>query len=207
MTYQESSLEISYNASLPITVSEMKTHLRVTGSSEDTLIETYTRAACRHVENLCRICLLPATVTQYFTRLPGITGVPVMLENGATVYYPFDYFSLGIGNATTVTTVSANTTDAPTTFTNMTTTTVLLTGFNRPRIYAPDGWTFGTISPYQIRIIYAAGYADTSSIPADIKTAAMLVCADMYENRMDSVKQLPTAAEILLQNYMTMQGV
>ena len=205
--YQESSLQISYNSSAVFTTSEMKAHLRVTGSSEDTLIDTYTKAATRWVENYTRRLMLPGTVTEIFTSAPGTGGTAVMLTNGAFTFTPPDFYSLKIGNATSITSVSANTTDNTASFTALSTTSLLNADFNKPRVYAPDGWTFGTISPFQIKIVYAAGYANAAAVPNDIKVAIMLVCADMFENRMDSVRQLPTAAEILLATYKVEQGV
>lgn len=205
--YQESSLAISYSASAVFTTAEMKKHLRVTGSSEDTLIDTYIAAATRFVENYTRLLMLPGTVTEIFTSMPATGGTAVMLPTGATVFAPPEFYALKVGNATSITSVSANTTDATGTFTALSTTSLLNSAFNKPRVYAPDGWTFGSISPFQIKIVYAAGYANAASVPNDIKVAIMLVCADMFENRMDSVKQLPTAAEMLLSPYKVEQGV
>lgn len=205
--YQESSLNISYSSSAVITTAEMKAHLRVTGSSENDLIDTYTKAATRWVENYTRLLLLPGTVTEIFTSTPTTGIQPVLFTGSTMVFSPPDFFSLKIGNAISVKSITANTMDDTATFTALSTTNVLNTGFNKPRIYAPDGWIFGNISPFQIKIIYAAGYANAAAVPNDIKVAIMLVCADMYENRMDSVKQLPTAAEVLLSSYVVNQGV
>lgn len=207
LVYQESSLSIAYSESAVFTTSEMKSHLRVTNSSEDTLINTYIAAATRFVENYTRLLMLPGTVTEIFTAVPGSGGMPVLTSDFATVYSPPAFYSLKIGNPIALTSVSANTTDATGSFTALSTTSLLNAAFNKPRVYAPDGWTFGTISPFQIKIVYSAGYANAAAVPNDIKVAIMLVCADMYENRMDYVKQLPTAAEILLSPYVVNQGV
>lgn len=195
MRYQESSLNISYSTSAVLTNSEMKAHLRVTGTNEDSLITTYVAAATRFAENYTRLLMLPGTVTEIFSMIPGNSGVPS------------EFYSLKIGNAMAITSISANTTDSPEDFTAMSSANVLNQHFNKPRVYAPDGWEFGTVSPYQVKIVYAAGFADAASVPSDIKVAIMLICADMYENRMDYVKQLPTAAEILLSPYVVNQGV
>lgn len=205
--YQESSLNISYSSSAVITTAEMKAHLRVTGSSEDSLIDTYIKAATRWVENYTRLLLLPGTVTEIFTSTPTTGIQPVLITGSVMVVAPPEFFSLKIGNATSITSVTANTTDATGTFTPLSTTSLLNADFNKPRVYAPDGWIFGSITPFQIKIVYAAGYANAAAVPNDIRVAIMLVCADMYENRMDSVKQLPTAAEILLSPYVVNQGV
>lgn len=207
MRYQESSLNISYSTSAVLTNSEMKAHLRVTGTNEDSLITTYVAAATRFAENYTRLLMLPGTVTEIFSMIPGNSGVPLMQSTGAVVFMPSEFYSLKIGNAMAITSISANTTDSPEDFTAMSSANVLNQHFNKPRVYAPDGWEFGTVSPYQVKIVYAAGFADAASVPSDIKVAIMLICADMYENRMDYVKQLPTAAEILLSPYVVNQGV
>jgi len=205
--YQESSLLISYSSSAVFTTSEMKAHLRVTGSSEDSLIDSYAKAATRWVENYTRRLMLPGTVTEIFTSSPGTGGTAVMLSSGAMVFSPPDFFSLKIGNPISITSVSANTADDTATFTPLSTTSLLNADFNKPRVYAPDGWTFGSISPFQIKIVYAAGYANAAAIPEDIKIGIRLVCADMFENRMDSVRQMPTAAEMYLGPYKVEQGI
>ena len=210
---QEFSVSQSFNSSLPFTVAEIKTYLRVTGSSEDSLISDIIFSACRYVENYCSVMLLPGTVTEKYTKLPGTVSVPgasYISTPGAFFwmnYYPYGFYSLSVGNVTAITSIEANTYDAPTSWTALVNTSVLDAGHNRPRLYAPKGWDFGSITPYQIKIVYTAGYADTASIPPDMKMAIRLIIADMYENRMDSVRQLPTASEILLQNYCVMQGV
>jgi hypothetical protein len=117
------------------------------------------------------------------------------------------FFSLAIGNATAVTSITCNTVDNLTAEFAITSDWTLVKDTNKPRVYAPEGLEFtGSVTPHSIAITYTAGFTECG-IPPDIKVAIMLVCADMYENRMDSVKQLPTAAEILLSPYVVNQGV
>lgn len=190
---QESSLNITYSSDLIVSVSDMKKHLRVSGSSEDSLIEVYIRAATRHAENHTRLMFAMGTVTQVFTRPTTLTSI--------------QFLSLGIGNAVTVTDISCNTLDNSLFDNAVTSDYTLLLGTNKPRVYAPNGLTFeNDVTPYQISVTYTAGNA-TGATPKDIIVAIMLICGDMYENRMDSVKQLPTAAEVLLSSYVVNQGV
>jgi len=44
---------------------------------------------------------------------------------------------------------------------------------------------------------YVVGYSSASDVPAPLRQGMLLVIADMYENRIDSVKRLPTASEYL----------
>lgn len=191
--YQESSLKIIYSNDIILSVGDMKKHLRVTGNDEDSLIEVYIKAAIRYVENYTRLLLVEGTAQQIFIR-------PTTMDNT-------QFFSLAIGNAIEVTSITCNTEDDLTVQKAITSDWTLIANTNKPRIYAPKGLEFtDNVTPYQITISYRAGF-DECDIPSDIKVAIMLVCADMYENRMDSVKQLPTAAEILLSPYVVNQGV
>jgi uncharacterized phiE125 gp8 family phage protein len=191
--YQESSLKINYGNDVIFSVDDMKKHLRVTGNSEDSLIEIYIKAATRYVENYTRLLLAGGTSKQVFFS-------PTTMDNK-------QFFSLAIGNATAVTSITCNTVDNLTAEFAITSDWTLVKDTNKPRVYAPEGLEFaGNVAPHSIAITYTAGFTECE-IPPDIKVAIMLVCADMYENRMDSVKQLPTAAEILLSPYVVNQGV
>jgi len=203
--YQESSLKITYSNDVILSVDDMKRHLRVTGNDEDSLIEIYLKSAMRYVENYTRLLLLEGTAQQVFT-LPMMVSSTQFLITGSTLINN-QYLSLGIGNAISVTSITCNTESDLTTQKAITSTYKLLANMNKPRIYVPDGLIFtDNVAPYQITVSYTAGFAECD-IPNDIKVATMLVCADMYENRINSVKQLPTAAEILLSPYVVNQGV
>jgi uncharacterized phiE125 gp8 family phage protein len=52
-----------------------------------------------------------------------------------------------------------------------------------------------------INVTYQSGYANAAAVPAAIKKAMLMLIADSYQNRQDSVKQLPTAVEYLLNPY------
>jgi uncharacterized phiE125 gp8 family phage protein len=73
---------------------------------------------------------------------------------------------------------------------------------SRPARISPDnGWfgTYETINAVFVR--YVAGFANAAAVPAPLKHGMMLVIGDMYENRTDSVKRLPTASEYLWNPY------
>jgi uncharacterized phiE125 gp8 family phage protein len=46
---------------LPVSVADMKTHLRVTHSNHDNLIESYIKSAVQMIENRASLCLMPQT--------------------------------------------------------------------------------------------------------------------------------------------------
>lgn len=203
--YQESSLKITYSNDIILSVDDMKKHLRVTSNDEDSLIEIYIKSAMRYVENYTRLLLLGGTVQQIFI-MPTTVSANQLLITGYTVINN-QFLSLAIGNAIAVTSITCNTDSDMVTQKAITSAWRLLANTNKPRIYAPEGLLFAdNVNPYQITVSYTAGF-DEFDIPNDIKVAVMLVCADMYENRINSVKQLPTAAEILLSPYVVNQGV
>lgn len=209
MRYLESSVTTAYTNTLPVSVADMKLHLRVTFATEDALIESYIMSAARYIETVCQLVLIDAPVTEIFTRTPGGNG-------SASIYlnYPCEasinpngFFSLKTGNATAVTSITANTAEVPSTFSAMTNPNVLDAGFNKPRVYAPLGWDFGSIAPYQIKVIYRAGWATAAAIPETIKMAIKLQAANFYENRMDSPQQMIQASEILMRPFATAVGI
>ena len=63
-----------------------------------------------------------------------------------------------------------------------------------------------TVSPNAVTVEYSAGWADADSIPGDILVAMKLVLSDMYENRTDTVRRLPTASMLYLQPYNILES-
>ena len=49
-----------------------------------------------------------------------------------------------------------------------------------------------------VTVVYQAGYGAAAAVPEDIKTALKLILADMYENRTDGIRRLPTASKYIL---------
>lgn len=67
----------------------------------------------------------------------------------------------------------------------------------------PDGWpATNPDRPNAVTIVYTAGYESASLVPKAIKQAMLLMIGKMFSEREDSVKQLPTAAEYLLNPYV-----
>lgn len=186
----ESSLSVAYTSALPCTVAEARAHARISGTSEDLVVEMFIRTAARTIEQRNGIVLLAAPVTQVFDRLPDCG----------------EYYSLTVGPVNSITSISYNTKDDPATFTPFDPANYVLDkSHNRARIYAPDGWDMP--SAWQIKVIYSAGYENAAAIPAHIKTALLLQVTDLYDNRGDYVKKLPTAAEYLMQMDTVMPGM
>lgn len=170
-------------ASEPLTKSEVKNYLKVDTSSDDALIDTLITAARQWVENHCALALLPQTILETFDGLPkegalSLTISPLREVSG--VYY--------LDNANTAQLM-------PSAIYRVDTVTMpprIIRNYNQSWPEVQE--TVGNASA-----IYMAGYDNASAVPAAIKTAMMLTIADMYDNRTDYVKKMPTAAEYILQ--------
>jgi len=169
-------------ASEPLTVSEVKDYLKVDSSADDTLIGTLITAARQWVENHCALALLPQTAIQVwgvFDKEMDLALSPLRSVSAIT------YLDTG----GTQQTLSASVYGVD----NIRTPS---------RIYRAYGqsWPSTYEAPNAASAIFTAGYDAASAVPAAIKQALMLTIADMYDNRTDYVKRLPTAAEYLLQS-------
>jgi uncharacterized phiE125 gp8 family phage protein len=167
----------------PLTRSEVKNYLKVDSTSDDALIDTLITAARQWVENHCALALLPQTVLEVFDGLPQggtlnlrisplreVSGLHYLDSAGAV-----QVMASGIYRVDTVT--------------------------MPPRIIRKydQTWPDTQNTPGNASAIYTAGYDNSSAVPAAIKTAMLLTIADMYDNRTDYVKKMPTAAEYILQ--------
>jgi len=190
--FGESSAVTSGPASEPLTATEVKNWLKVTGTSEDDLISSLIAAARKQVEHYTNLKLFTQTIAEYWDEWPYSDE----LKNR------FGGLSLSWGPVQSVSSVQYTDEDGDTqTFSSSNYTTDLTA---RPARIAPgfdDVWPTARLEPNSIRVMYVAGYSDTADIPDDIKTAMRLMITHWYDNRTDSVRQLPMASECLLRPY------
>ena len=185
-----------------VTTAELKSHLRITTSSEDTLLATYISAATQMAEHYCNRHFCHARYSIHFNELP----------DSFSLYYPDCLVTL---------TGSAGTTDGL--FANIAGTNnynfVAATNYYIDRRVNPsvfkktssfavpsgtatdsdlDAENTGNIWYFKFR----TGIGDAASdIPDAIKQAIKLIAGDMYYFREDRKRQFPMASEILLQPY------
>jgi uncharacterized phiE125 gp8 family phage protein len=165
----------------PISLTEVKEYLKVDSSADDALIGTLITAARQWVENHCSLALLPQTVLQVWD---GLNDDMFLARSPLRSVSAITYLDTG----GTVQTLSATVYDVD--------------GIGLPpRLFRKYGqtWPATQDTPGSASAIFTAGYDASASVPAAIKTAMMLTIADMYDNRTDYVKRLPTAAEYILQ--------
>ena len=188
MNAQKTIQIVTPPASEPLTLAEVKEFLRVDHSDDDATLAIFITAARQLCESYTRLALMPTTFEEYFDDFPQYTGTfKDEIRLSRSPVSAVTYVKYIDGNETTIT---ANAADYK------------IDTISRPARISPDnGWfgTYETINAVFVR--YVAGFADAASVPAPLKHGMMLVIGDMYENRTDSVKRLPTASEYLWNPY------
>jgi uncharacterized phiE125 gp8 family phage protein len=174
----------------PISLSELKSHLRVDCSDEDELLTALITAGREHIEDITHRTLLTQTWDYSLSAWPSV-----------------DYIKLPGGNLQSVTSVKWKDDDGTETTLTLTTDYLVETnGEGIGRIVLPYGesWPSGTLYPSNpITIRYVAGWTTAALVPYKIKAALLMICGDLYENREAQsqttliYKENPTAQRLL----------
>lgn len=167
-------------ASEPLTTAEVKNYLKVDFATDDTLIDLLIQSAREWVERHCNIGLLPQTITELCDDFPNtLSRSPVRSVSSIS-------YKDSAGN--TQVWASGN---------------YIVDTYDEPaRIRKAYSVTYPTLYDEinNVTVVYTVGWDDATSLPAPIKRAMLLTIADAYENREDSIKRMPTAAEYELQS-------
>lgn len=151
----------------PISLTEAKTHLRITGTEDDTYIARLITAATSTVQNRYWTQICTATFDEYFDA------------------WPASQFSLRKSPTLTVTSVKY--TDTAGVSQTAATTVWEQADENSQgivRLKYDQTWPSGLRGQADdIVIRYTAGYGDASATPEPIKQALLMVVADMYAFR------------------------
>jgi uncharacterized phiE125 gp8 family phage protein len=165
---------------LPLTLDEVKAHLRLDGSEEDALLSALIAAATEYVQNITNRQLLEADYELMIDRLPAsiplprppfarITEIRAIDDSGAEVVFDPTYYQISNSEHAII------------------------------RGIRESGWFASTYT--DIRVTYTAGYASAALVPAAIKQAMLLIIGSMYENREDGHDRFPKASDTLLNAY------
>lgn len=176
-------------ASLPLTLAQVKEHLRVQDSDEDTMLALYIEAATVHAESFMGRALIDQTWDYTIDRLPC---------NGGTIELPRQPL-LGV--------TQFDTGDSPE-FSDY--SVDLASG----RLYLPVSGSWPTVTgDYAVaRIRFRAGYVDQSEspevgeVPADILNGILLIVGTLYAVRETVIvgqtpASMPWSAEQLLRRH------
>lgn len=153
----------NYNSVL--TVAELKQHLRVTHTAEDTLIEALRDAACHYVEGYCNTQLTSRTAKAY-------------LSGFRAAAFP-------VGPVTAISSVDYQTSSDTSELTELSETNYYYHLDTQPAVIdwinAPSFYQY---TRYPVVISFTYGY---SSAPDPIVHAVRLLAAHLYENRQQVV--------------------
>lgn len=171
-------------ASEPLTASEAKLYLKVDASTDDALITSLIQAARESCEKYLQMALISQTITEkfYCFKPYGLRlSVSPMISVSSVAYLDSG------GNSQTLSTDIYGVKD----------------GEKPPLIYLKYGqvWPATYAQTDAITVTYLAGYANAAAVPALIKTAMYMILAEWYNNRQDSVRNMPTAAQWFLDQF------
>lgn len=163
-----------------ISTSEAKAWLRVEHSEDDAIIAMLVASATQTAQNYLSQAFVTQTITETFDTWDSemkLTIHPVQAVTGIT-YIDSD----GVSQTLSSTIYNVDT---------YAKRAILTQAYNQ---------TYPSLQTQRnaITVVYTAGYGLATSVPADIKQALLLMIADAYENRQDSVKQLPSASKYIL---------
>ena len=155
----------------PVTLAELKTHLRLdSGSTEDSLLTAIIQAARERVEDITRRALLTQTWELYLDNFPSV-----------------NYIELPFGNLQSVNSFKYTDSDSVEhTLIENTDYLVELNGegIGRVVLVYNGSWPTATLNTSNpIVIEFDCGWEAAADVPSKIKSAIMLFCGDLYENR------------------------
>lgn len=167
---------ITNPASLLVSVSDLKTYLRVDHNNEDALIEALIKSSVAYCENYLNSAFIQRTLqVRYQWPISGVIKLPIMpvISISSVKYYDAadEEQTLSIGNYT-LDLISGNITI--------------------------DIWPTDVKDASTWLVEYVAGYSTPADVPQNVIIAIYMLVADAYENRSDGVRNMTSASEKLL---------
>ena len=152
----------------PVTLAEIKDHLRVSGTAEDSLLTLYAQMAREAVEEETWRALMPQTWTLYLAGWPadGVIELPrPPLQSVTHIKYTDED---GVEATLAATNYRVDTAREP-----------------GRVVLAPDGeWPSDVLDSVNgVAVTFVAGYADASAVPTMAKAAILLQVGEIYANR------------------------
>lgn len=172
----------------PITLAEAKNFLRVDHAEDDMLISALITASRQMCEEYTRRILVTTTVDEYFDKFP---------KNSWNNLSNLIYLSRGpVASITSVKYVDEIGSEV-----TLTSDQYITDVISEPaRVQSTAGWFAAAGVVNQVIVRYVVG-SDVSSIPRPLIQGMMLVISDLYDQRGDAVRRLPTASEYLWNPY------
>jgi len=174
-----------------VSVAEIKSHLRIDTSDEDTLLGLYIDAATEMAENYCGRHFITHEYKLYFNNVvqeaslifPDCTLVTQSGQNPHRAVWYINAAGVEVGSD-----------DA------------YIDAYSNPSIvYLSSAFTSTTLKDNAANVFwfhFKTGFGDEATdVPQAIKQAIKLIVSDMYYFREDRKRKFPMASEILLQPY------
>lgn len=172
----------------PITLAEAKNFLRVDHSDDDDLINALITTSRQMCEQYTRRILVSTTIDEYFDKFPHNSW-----DNLSNLIY------LSRGPVASITSVKyVDEIGSEVTLTSDQYVTDLIS--EPARVQSTAGWFAAAGVVNQVIVRYVVGTAK-SAIEKPLIQGMMLVISELYDNRANSVKRLPTASEYLWNPY------
>lgn len=157
----------------PVDTTELKSQLRITGTSQDTMLDSLIKAARQHVEDYLRFSVISSTWELYLDAFPQ-AGDFIWIQKSPVSAITFLKYYATDG---TLTILTEN-------------TDFVVDYVSKPcRIYEAYSKTWPTPRniPNCVIIKFVTGYASAGAVPEVIKQAVLMVAATLYENPSDEV--------------------
>jgi uncharacterized phiE125 gp8 family phage protein len=166
----------------PVTLEEVKAHLKVTGTDEDSLLTIYVEAATNAAQAYTNIRFINTDIEEVFEDFHEMTYLRFPTQAIESIEYD--------ASDDTVKTVDTD--------------IYVLNTYTEPQVLLRQSgkmWPTDLAEKrMRIRVRYTAGFGEqTTHVPSDIRSAILLIVGHLYENREDSVSALPKASTRLLE--------
>lgn len=172
----------------PLLLDDVKAHLKVEVTADDTLITALIQAAREEAEQYLNLKLITQTVTEKLSCFPTYADDNMILLSAAPV--------VSVG--------SVKYQDEEDTQQTLSTDIYGLDNFDLTHnIYLKNNQSWPTVLDEKnaVELIYVVGYGGADDVPQLIKQAMLLMIGYWYENRTDKVRKMPTQAQWCLDNY------
>ena len=183
--------ETSAPAEEAVSLAEAKAHLKVDFTADDDYITALITAARQQAEEYTNLALVDTTYEQAFDGFPATTRLnphqSLVLWRSPVISVTSLVYTAEDGTSTTE--PSAN---------------YKVDTYRKPGSISPVygySWQSAQDIPASVVVTFRAGYADAASVPAPIKQALLLMIGAWYDNREDSVYNLPTQSRVMLDHY------
>ncbi len=172
----------------PVSIAEVKDHLRTTGTAEDAFITNLIVATREHCENWLGRKLMHQTISQWVDQWPE-WHVDLAVGPASTLIAVYTYAESGTQTSHTITNFYLQPGLAPRLFRNA------------------ISWPSAGRVADGIEISYAVGFGAAVDVPPAIRHGILLLVAHLYQNRGDSPAKasLDSGAEQLWRPYRSIR--